>query len=760
MSDALPVLLAGPYRHYRKTITVSLIYLEGYLFPCVVFVYCKNDWGTALPGFRKKARSLSLAVPLSKNKLRCSPVHPLVLVLSPFFRRTSWDSCRGLDASEAMRRYAQLADGLCPPPRLPRHNSAGSAEEEQKAEGMGVGGEEEEKEDEYRAGAGEVPGINSLPEGKPSELLGNARANNSHGDASHIDKNPTDGGMSRADGMPRPDSGRSRSLGVAPLTAARGVVAGARHTGRRRAGNARRQKLELRPQTSSGWVAPAAELERGRPSGVTAAAAAAAAAVAVTFMFTVGVALLRGWGGGGVDDEARDLQREHQHQQQQQHPHHHHHHHHGSGSGWAHHVLRLPVHFSAAFAFVLALTAVAVGCLWCAVRVARWREEIFAGSPLASEALSRAAALGDNEDHSPDAETVGDEGDTYLGAGERAGAGAGGVVVANGQAKLTSGKSVALLGGLNDNAIDDPVGFIFRPGTRAARDFCAPPSTVDEGRLCTGMGAGVRAGVGVGVEVGAGLGVEADRGGAVVFLTGVTGLVGQMVLFDLLRQGQAVSKAFTDGRGDSDGGGVASRGLRKVVVLVRGKKGMTASDRLAAIRDSPMFHPLRASGAWVDEQEQGLEHADSEAGVTAGEGPTKAKYGVLVATATAATAASATNDATDGGNSASEAARPAPFSGMFCRRNSSGCTSSPRHCLLSNRVVGGATVTAVEGELGEEGLGLSVESRALLSDAGVTHSLHCAASVSFSDPLAGATATNVTGALRVAALVASWPSCG
>ena len=69
-------------------------------------------------------------------------------------------------------------------------------------------------------------------------------------------------------------------------------------------------------------------------------------------------------------------------------------------------------------------------------------------------------------------------------------------------------------------------------------------------------------------------------------------------------------------------------------------------------------------------------------------------------------------------------------------------------------------MTAVEGELGVEGLGLSAESRALLSEAGVTHSLHCAASVSFSDPLADATATNVTGALRVAALVASWPSCG
>ncbi|CAN0472523.1 unnamed protein product, partial [Hapterophycus canaliculatus] len=69
-------------------------------------------------------------------------------------------------------------------------------------------------------------------------------------------------------------------------------------------------------------------------------------------------------------------------------------------------------------------------------------------------------------------------------------------------------------------------------------------------------------------------------------------------------------------------------------------------------------------------------------------------------------------------------------------------------------------VTAVQGELGKEGLGLTAESRELLAKAGVTHALHCAASVSFSDPLEEAAATNVTGALRVAALVASWPSCG
>lgn len=71
----------------------------------------------------------------------------------------------------------------------------------------------------------------------------------------------------------------------------------------------------------------------------------------------------------------------------------------------------------------------------------------------------------------------------------------------------------------------------------------------------------------------------------------------------------------------------------------------------------------------------------------------------------------------------------------------------------------GAVVSAVEGELSKEGLGLSEHNRSLLAGAGVTHVLHCAASVRFNDPLPEAASTNVTGALRVAALAASWPSC-
>lgn len=153
------------------------------------------------------------------------------------------------------------------------------------------------------------------------------------------------------------------------------------------------------------------------------------------------------------------------------------------------------------------------------------------------------------------------------------------------------------------------------------------------------------------------------------------------------------------------------RGLRQVVVLVRSKKGVRPSDRLASIRDSPMFRTLRESGAWVDDGEAGTAEGVQQPPKT----PLPSCY-------------SPTTDA----------------AGLGLR--SGGAT--------------GTVVTAVEGELGKEGLGLTAEALALLAGAGVTHALHCAASVSFSDPLAEAAATNVTGALRVAALVASWPSCG
>lgn len=261
-----------------------------------------------------------------------------------------------------------------------------------------------------------------------------------------------------------------------------------------------------------------------------------------------------------------------------------------------------------------------IGVLWCAVRLARWREEIFAWSPLVPEALARAAGLCEMDTTS---------------------------------AEHDSGESASM------EVDNDPVGAIFRPGTEPCRSFCTPVTLM-----------------------------TAPSDGAVVFLTGVTGLVGKMVLFDLLKQGAAVSTraggGFSTGNRDEDslGGDSDRHGLKRILVLVRAKKGVSASQRLALIRDSPMFRPLRERGLWVDE------------------------------------------DAHD--------------------------PASARR---------GAFVTVVEGELGQEGLGLAPEARAMLAEAGVTHSLHCAASVSFSDPLAKAAATNITGTLRVAALVATWPSC-
>ncbi|CAM9557848.1 unnamed protein product, partial [Discosporangium mesarthrocarpum] len=80
-------------------------------------------------------------------------------------------------------------------------------------------------------------------------------------------------------------------------------------------------------------------------------------------------------------------------------------------------------------------------------------------------------------------------------------------------------------------------------------------------------------------------------------------------------------------------------------------------------------------------------------------------------------------------------------------------------CSWTGPAVGGAVVTAVEGDLGRDGLGLSPKALLMLKDAGVTHALHCAASVSFSEPLPTAATANATGALRVAALVASWATC-
>ena len=348
----------------------------------------------------------------------------------------------------------------------------------------------------------------------------------------------------------------------------------------------------------------------------------------------------------------------------------------GTGNGWR---LLLLVLLSASAA-VAALMTVAAGCLWCAVRVARWREEIFAGSPVVAEVVARAEALdhhGSGEEHSaPPAEPWGRAGRSGIPATSSCG-----------------GNSVG----------DDPVGNMFRPGTRASHDFYAPDVTSATVAPATGAAAAFT--------------VTEDENGAVVFMTGVTGLVGQMVLFDLLRQGAAAERlASADDDDNMDEcwrGALASRGLCRVVVLVRRKKGVSPSDRLASIRDSPMFRHLRESGAWVDDEEAGT--------AAATEGP-------------------------QGAPSPSSSAPRIAVSGLGLRRE--------------NGRKAGTVVTAVEGELGKEGLGLTAEARALLAGAGVTHALHCAASVSFSDPLAEAAATNVTGALRVAALVASWPSCG
>lgn len=348
-----------------------------------------------------------------------------------------------------------------------------------------------------------------------------------------------------------------------------------------------------------------------------------------------------------------------------------------------------------ALAVATGMLMVAAGCVWCAVRVARWREEIFAGSPIVAEALSRAEDLDDGGGSSDDRDSSS---------------------CAESQECARSGCS-----SLSNN--NDPVGNIFRPGTRASRDFFAPPlmaaNTPSTGADRSGANAAPT------TEVATAATAE-DEDGAVVFLTGVTGLVGQMVLFDLLRQGAAARRAtFTDGGNEEGGAGeglgssegdgtrkgvVVSRGLRRVVVLVRRKKGLSPSERVASIRDSPMFRPLRESGAWAGD-------GDGE------------------------------DDGGDRGDfSATGAEDPAGAADFRVRRKNTGR--------------GGAVVTAVEGELGKEGLGLTGESRTQLAAAGVTHALHCAASVSFSDPLAEAAATNITGALRVAALAASWPSCG
>ncbi|CAM9557779.1 unnamed protein product, partial [Discosporangium mesarthrocarpum] len=156
---------------------------------------------------------------------------------------------------------------------------------------------------------------------------------------------------------------------------------------------------------------------------------------------------------------------------------------------------------------------VSVALLWAAVRVARWREGVFSGSPLVEEVLSlerkqqqqwgtylhEGGGAGCStpvegsvvEHRGQTGQCMGEEkgGKPSAGVGADPGAGTGA-----GGARVKQGK------------VADPVGDIFGPGTEAGEAF------------------------GVG---------SCPENGAVVFLTGVTGLVGRMVLYDLLKQGHA-----------------------------------------------------------------------------------------------------------------------------------------------------------------------------------------------------------------------------
>lgn len=309
------------------------------------------------------------------------------------------------------------------------------------------------------------------------------------------------------------------------------------------------------------------------------------------------------------------------------------------------------------------LLLVTVVCLlWAAARVARWREEIFAGSQVVSEVMARVnAPKGGQAKLFPTAKAAASPRDCARG----------------GTVDSCEGDPVHLVdpvGPMDPADPSDPIGELFGPGSEASRAF-GPGGAGDDG------GSG-------------------GEDGVAVFLTGVTGLVGQMVLFDLLKHGgMGAGNQLGHGEGgdggkggDGDGGIVRSCGagvvgrLRRVYVMVRrSRKGMRGSERLEALRDSPMFRELRDCGAWSDDDSDG-------------------------------------------------------------RRRSGGERK-------------GTIVSVVEGDLTQEGLGLTRADRELLGGAGITHALHCAASVKFNDPMPEAALTNVTGALRVAALVASWPSC-
>ncbi|CAM9468113.1 unnamed protein product, partial [Ectocarpus sp. 8 AP-2014] len=569
----------------------------------------------------------------------------------------SWKSCDGLGVSEAMQRYCRVADAVCP---------------ENRAAGFGKAASNDDQHDDvdrqpqtaFTAAAGN---------GGEAEVSAPRHVNSSRNSSSSSSSSSSGGGGGDLD---------LASRHVEPTAATRG-------TGERSTERLRRRAGRDAEGGQAGQMDNRRSAERSCSAGPGAGAiggggigAAGVGKVAVAVALALVVVLARRGDRGALEAQEEDT----------------------PSPGWPSIWQVLGAWWGAWTAFVLfwVLSAAAgAGCLWCAVRVARWREEIFAQSPVVPEALSRATAAAA-------AAAAG----VALGPGERAGRDSG-----DGSSRTSSNRRGDDCGGISEEfppeeacVDDDPVGYLFRPGTQASRDFCAPRLMPDAGNSVRGGCCSV---IGGSTATAAAVAAAAEGSGAVVFLTGVTGLVGQMVLFDLLRQGAAVSSGGASGDdgeareglgGGEDGlGGVASGGLRAVVVLVRGKKGVAPSDRLASIRDSAMFRPLRESGAWVDEE-------------------------------------------TD--TPSAERASPLP------------CPPSREALGLPPKKRQGAVVVAVEGELGGEGLGLSAESRALLAGAGVTHALHCAASVSFSDPLAEAAATNVTGALRVAALVASWPSCG
>eukprot|EP00752_Nemacystus_decipiens_P003513 g3241.t2 len=587
----------------------------------------------------------------------------------------SWKSYEGVGEVEAMQRYCRVAAAVCPP---------------------GTAADRGENHADARTSIENTGHVNGHLNGDLSGGDGPARACLSLHDSEargHIDGERAREVSATADSSSVPLLSRD-SLGSASVVATGGTIEPQSMERRRRRVGKGEDRLAARVDGCSPEPLPAGTFASTQGSdecgGPRVAVVAKVAAVVVVVL---SIAAVQGGGnnhmreegglevaggrGGGVGE--------------------------GSAYGWRV-LLLLLVSTSAVVAILLTAAA---GCLWCAVRVARWREEIFAGSPVVAEVVARAATLDRNVTEekfsSPPVEPSVSGGSSGNGEGCTGGGGRG----------SSGGRRPFACSGGENGVDDDPVGHIFRPGTRASHDFYPPCLDTETASTRGDISSATAAPVN---EPSTAPTLAENGDGSVVFMTGVTGLVGQMVLFDLLRQGAAAkrlaSAADDDNLDECWRGALTSRGLRRVVVLVRGKKGVRPSDRLASIRDSPMFRPLRESGAWVDDVEAGM---------------------------------------------AAEVDDP----GTPSTSSSSPCTDVKG--LRLQREIGrgaGTVVTAVEGELGKEGLGLAAEARALLAGAGVTHALHCAASVSFSDPLAEAAATNVTGALRVAALVASWPSCG